>query len=141
MSATATAPTELKKGLSGKAKFFAILAVVVVATYLLAVTPVRTYIQQQQEMRAAEQRYAVLAETNKQLQARATELQSDAEIKRLARERYELVEPGQQAYAVMPPSPTVTDQATQASPARAQAEVDKKHSLLERAWNTVNPWN
>jgi cell division protein FtsB len=121
-----------------KAKWLAAIAVLAVAFYLLAVTPVRTYFQQQAQMKKAEQRYELLASTNKQLQDRATQLQSDDEIKKLARERYELVEPGEQAYAVMPPSPAITQQATQQ---QTQNEMQKKHSLPERVWDVINPWS
>lgn len=124
--------------LSGRrAKFLAVLALILVAFYLLAVTPIRTYLQQQSQMHQAEQRYEILANTNKQLQDRATQLQSDAEIKKLARERYELIEPGQQAFAVMPPSPAIT----QASQEPVQLKPEKKHSVIERTWNALNPWN
>ena len=119
---------------SSRAKLLASIAVVLVAFYLLAVTPIRTYFQHQAEMRQAEERYEVLASTNKELQQRAQQLQSDAEIKKLARERYELVEPGQQAWAVMNPSPTVTEQAKPAS-------EEKKHGFVERTWDKINPWN
>lgn len=55
-------------------------------------------------MDATQDRIEMLQETNRQLDERAKQLQSDEEIKRLAREKYELVTPGQQAYAVMPPA-------------------------------------
>lgn len=122
------------------AKWLSIAALLFVAFYLLAVTPLRTYIQQQHQMQQAEQRYQILSSSNKQLQERATQLQSDDEIKKLAREKYELVEPGQQAYAVMPPSPAVTGPAEQ----QAQQEThqaEKKKGLAERVWNAVTPWN
>jgi cell division protein FtsB len=107
-------------------------ALIVVAVYLLAVTPVRTYFQQRTQMQEAQQRYEVLRKTNEQLQLRANELQSDAEIKRLARERYELVEPGQQVYAVMPPAPVTTPDTTPPEP---------EESMSSRVWDAVNPWN
>jgi cell division protein FtsB len=113
------------------------VAIMLVAFYLLAVTPIRTYLQQQEQMTQAEQRYEVLASTNQQLQQRAQQLQSDAEVKKLARERYELVEPGQQAFAVMPPSPAITQNAQN----DLEVQLDKDRSLAERVWNAVNPWN
>jgi len=122
------------------AKWLTAAALLFVAFYLLAVTPLRTYIQQQHQMHQAEQRYEILADTNKQLQDRATQLQSDDEIKRLAREKYELVEPGQQAYAVMPPSPAITQPAEQQAQQQEQ-QAEKKKGLAERVWNAVTPWN
>lgn len=123
---------------TGRAKWLAVVALVLVAFYLLAVTPIRTYLEQQQQMDQAEQRHQILADTNKRLEERALQLQSDAEIKKLARERYELVEPGQQAYAVMPPSPAIT-QGAQTNP--LQLELEKERSLVERVWSAVNLWN
>jgi cell division protein FtsB len=126
-----------RKFLSGKAKWLASVALVLVAFYLLAVTPLRTYVQQRSQMAEAEQRYEVLVETNKQLEERALQLQSDAEIKKLARERYELVEPGQQAFAVMPPSPAIT----QNQQGVLEQSLDRDRSVAERIWNAVNLWN
>jgi len=125
---------------TGKAKWLASVALVLVAFYLLAVTPLRTYIQQQHQMHQAEQRYDILANTNKHLQDRVTQLQSDEEIKKLAREKYELVEPGQQAYAVMPPSPAITQPAQEQAQAQ-EDQIRKKKGLPDRVWDAVNPWN
>jgi cell division protein FtsB len=129
-----------RRWFTGKAKWLASVALVLVAFYLLAVTPLRTYIQQQHQMHQAEQRYEILAGTNKQLQDRVTQLQSDDEIKKLAREKYELVEPGQQAYAVMPPSPAITQPAQEQAQA-LEEQAKKKKGLPERVWNAVNPWS
>jgi cell division protein FtsB len=126
-----------RKFFTSRAKWLTMVAIVLVAFYLLAVTPIRTYLQQQDQMERAEQRYEVLASTNQQLQERAQQLQSDVEVKRLARERYELVEPGQQAFAVMPPSPAITQDAHN----DAEAQLDRDRSVAERVWNAVNPWN
>jgi cell division protein FtsB len=129
-----------RRWFTGRAKWLASVALVFVAFYLLAVTPLRTYLQQQHQMHQAEQRYEILADTNKSLQDRATQLQSDAEIQRLAREKYELVQPGQQAYAVMPPSPAITQPAQEQAQAQARQDNDKK-GLPARVWDAVNPWN
>jgi len=115
--------------MTGRAKRVTFLALLVVALYLLAVTPVRTFVQQRAQMQKAEQRYEILASTNEQLRARALELQSDAEIKKLARERYELVEPGQQAFAVMPPS---------APPPESTEPAKKQEGLPSRVWDAIN---
>ncbi len=96
------------------------------AAYLLFFTPVRTYIDQRGQMSAVAHQQQLLVQTNKQLDERAKQLQSDAEIERLARERYELVTPGQQAYAVMPPP---------APP--APPEKPKKNGL----WDKIKFWD
>lgn len=103
-----------------------------VGTYLLAVTPVQTYLQQRHEMHQTEQRYHVLQSANAQLNQRVAQLQSDAEIQRLASERYELVPQGKQAYAVMPP----------VSAAVTSPPVKRHHEgLWSRAWDIVTFWN
>ena len=47
----------------------------------------------------AEKQASLLAEQNAALDARVKELHTDAEIERLAREQYNLVKPGEEAYA------------------------------------------
>jgi cell division protein FtsB len=80
--------------------FFAGLAAV--AVLFVAVFPARTYLAQHH------QRQQVLAQiqrtdrANKALEARIRTLNTDAEIERLAREQYNLVRPGEEAYAILP---------------------------------------
>lgn len=100
--------------------------------YLLAVAPVRTYFNERHQMQQAEHRYNVLSNANKQMQARVNQLQSDAEVENLARQDYELVPPGQEAFAVMPPPPNV------ATPPPAPKH---KESFWGHAWDDVTFWN
>ena len=54
----------------------------------------------------------VLDQTNAALQKRVNELDSDRAIERIAREQHNLVKPGEDAYAVLPPAgdaPKVTE--------------------------------
>ena len=76
--------------------------------------PTRTYVAQRRGMDAAQQRVKVLSEQNRELAARVKRLNTDSEIERLAREQYNLVRPGEEAYALLPeapfskPAPTTT---------------------------------
>ena len=72
-----------------------------------AVYPTRTYLAQRRDLRAAHQKLALFKEQNAHLDAEAKRLQSDAEIERIARARFNLVKPGEEAYAVVavPPKP------------------------------------
>jgi len=109
--------------LKGKTRWILLGLLVVLGVYLLFFTPVRTYIDQRGQMQAAQNRYEALSSTNGELRQRAEYLQTDAAIRQRARD-YELVAPGQQAYAVMPP---------QAPP--APAAVPKRSDGL---WDKIN---
>lgn len=68
----------------------------------VAVFPTQTYLAQRRDTSEAEQRLAVLEDQNDAYAARVGRLQTAAEIERLAREQYNLVRPGEEAYAVLP---------------------------------------
>ena len=81
-------------------------SVALVGTLFLFVFPARTYLDQHRRLAATQQRLRVLAQRNSELTARVQQLNTDAEIERLARERYSLVKPGEEAYAILPaPAP------------------------------------
>ena len=67
-----------------------------------AVYPTRTYLAQRRDLRAAHQKLSLFKEQNGRLESEAGRLQSDEEIERIARERYNLVRPGEEAYAIVP---------------------------------------
>ena len=75
---------------------------VLVAVLFLAGFPARTYIEQREALASTNERLAVLRKSNKALEARTKELHSDAAVERLAREQYNLVRPGEEAYAILP---------------------------------------
>jgi hypothetical protein len=62
-----------------------------------------------------------LSAENAKLDQRRQQLQTDAEIERLAREQYGLVKPGEEAFAILPPKPALT-------PTPAPAKNKKKAS-------------
>lgn len=97
-------------------------SVVVVTVLLVGVMPTRTYLQQRGQLAAAEERVEVLAEQNEVLEDRIEKLQTDEEIERLAREQYNLVKPGEEAYAILPPADEVPTTAT-TPPARSEEKV------------------
>jgi cell division protein FtsB len=71
---------------------------------LLAVTvfPTSTFLEQRSDTAEAEQRLAVLRAQNDAYEDRIERLETPEEIERLAREQYNLVFPGEEAYAVLP---------------------------------------
>ena len=64
--------------------------------------PTQTFLDQRSATAEAEQRLAVLRAQNEAFEARLERLGTEDEIERLAREQYNLVYPGEEAYAVLP---------------------------------------
>lgn len=67
-----------------------------------AVLPTQTFLDQREATSEAEQRLAVLRDQNTAYEDRIERLETPEEIERLAREQYNLVFPGEEAYAVLP---------------------------------------
>ena len=76
--------------------------VVLLGVLAVGVFPTQTYLDQRRNTTEAEQRLAVLGDQNAAYKARIRRLQTAEEIERLAREQYNLVLPGEEAYAVLP---------------------------------------
>lgn len=87
-------------------------AVILVAVTFVGVFPSRSYLSQRRDLQAGERRVAVLTRENARLEERARRLRTDAEIERLAREQYNLVRPGEEAYAILPAAPAPTTATT-----------------------------
>lgn len=80
----------------------AIAVLVLLAVLFLAGFPARTYLDQRSALASTSDRLAVLRKSNQDLAARANELHSNDAVERLAREQYNLVRPGEEAYAILP---------------------------------------
>lgn len=83
-----------------------LVGLALVAVLFAFVYPTRTYVQQRQEQRTANQRLEVLEDSTKALKRDSARLQSDAEVERRAREDYGLVRPGETPYVLVPAPPT-----------------------------------
>jgi cell division protein FtsB len=68
----------------------------------VAVFPTSTYLDQRADTAEAEERLEVLRTQNGAYEAQIDRLQTPEEIERIAREQYNLVFPGEEAYAVLP---------------------------------------
>jgi cell division protein FtsB len=79
-----------------------------VAALFVFVFPTRTYMAQRAETERTQHQLDVLREQNDALSARVTALDTDAEIERIAREQFDLVRPGEEAFAILP-APAITD--------------------------------
>ncbi len=90
--------------MSSKARIL-VASVIFIGILFGAVYPTRTYLAQQRELRAAHHKLDLFKEQNGRLEAEAKRLESDEEIERIARARFNLVKPGEEAYAVVPVPP------------------------------------
>jgi cell division protein FtsB len=90
--------------LSSKARIV-VASVIFIGILFGAVYPTRTYLSQQRELKAAQHKLELFREQNGRLEAEAKRLESDEEIERIARARFNLVKPGEEAYAIVPVPP------------------------------------
>jgi cell division protein FtsB len=111
-------------------------SVVFVGILFAAVFPTRTYLAQRASTSRAEEQLQVLGQQNDELERKAEELQSDAEIERIAREQYNLVKPGEEAYAVLPPPAPDGQETPHVTTPAATAEKDEGN-VVQRAWRAV----
>jgi len=86
---------------------FALGIVGVVGLLFLFVFPTRTWLDQRRQTQEIEQQVELFRAENQKLQEEQDRLQSDQAVERLARERFNLVKPGEQAYVIVP-APTTT---------------------------------
>jgi cell division protein FtsB len=114
-----------------------VVSVLVVGFLFLAVFPTRTYLAQRRNLAAAQHRVEILNRENARLAARAKQLHSDAEIERIARQQYNLVKPGEQAYAILPGP---GDEGAPGS-SGATTEPAKKPGFWSRVADDLSFWN
>jgi len=90
--------------LSSKARIV-VASVIFIGILFGAVYPTRTYLAQQRDLKAAHHKLELFRQQNGRLEAEAKRLESDEEIERIARARFNLVKPGEEAYAIVPVPP------------------------------------
>ena len=111
--------------MSSKARIV-VASVIFIGILFGAVYPTRTYLAQRRELRAAQHKLELFRQQNGRLEAEAKRLESDEEIERIARARFNLVKPGEEAYAIVPVptkpgAPGAPGSAPPAPPARRSA--------------------
>jgi cell division protein FtsB len=79
-----------------------LLMLAFVAFLFVFVFPIRTLLAQREERGRIQDKIDVLEEQSDTLEREAERLQNDSEVERLARERYNMVRPGETPYAVVP---------------------------------------
>jgi cell division protein DivIC len=110
-------------------------SVVFVGVLFLFVLPGRTYLAQRRTLAAAETRVRVLSQATAELQQRSQQLQTDAEIERLARQQYGMTKPGEIPYAILPAQQPAPAPGPPPRPAKAS------RSLPSRVWHDLQFWN
>lgn len=84
------------------------LAGLLVVGLLAYFFPVRTYLEQQHRIGVAEQRLRILDGQTSRLEQQRKRAESPSEIVRIARDRFGMVKPGEQPWAVVPGASTTT---------------------------------
>ena len=116
-----------------------VVLVVLIGVLFVAVFPTRTWLAQKRETAAAAEQLAVLEQENERLEKRVEALQSDEEIERLAREQYNLVKPGEEAYALLPPGSSALAEEPVAA-AGEDDDEDGDRNALESVWHFLTGW-
>jgi cell division protein FtsB len=78
-----------------------------------AVFPVRTYLSQRSDTNRAREQLDVLSEENDRLEQRADELRDPETVEEIARRDHNLVMPGEESYAILPPPEPEGDEASE----------------------------
>lgn len=86
--------------------------VVAVGLLFVVVFPVSAWLQQRASLDRSERRLEIVTRERIRLDHAAARLSSNAEVERIARSRYAMVRPGEQAWAAVPDSPTTTTTTT-----------------------------
>jgi cell division protein FtsB len=111
--------------LSSKARIV-VASVIFIGILFGAVYPTRTYLAQQRDLKAAHHKLEIFKHQNGRLEVEAKRLESDEEIERIARARFNLVKPGEEAYAIVPVPPKPGEAAAPAAaPGSAPAPAPK----------------
>ena len=71
--------------------------------FVFGVFPTGRYLEHRSDLERARGDLTELRAENARLQARADRLESDGEIERVARAEYDMIFPGEESYAVLPP--------------------------------------
>ena len=113
------------------ASLLALLGVLVLGSF-----PARAYLDQLDQRKDLARSIATFAAENARLAEEAAHLGTDEAVERLARERYQLVRPGEEAYAILPTAPP--DPGQEAAPAVAPvAAVPGEKGFWSQVWSKV----
>ena len=105
----------------------------------LGAFPARAYLDQVNQRADLARQVEELSQGNAKLEAEKTRLGTDETIERLARERYQLVRPGEEAYTILPDANATAGAPTQPAGARPDPTppAPPQKSWWNRAWSTL----
>jgi cell division protein FtsB len=116
-------------------------AAVLVVFLVAGVFPTRTYLHQREEIATAEAKLQILSAENEKLGDRVEQLHTDSEIERLAREQYNLVRPGEEAYAILPGPADPEPDELAPPPAELRAPEPEQSSIVDTALDVLTFWD
>ena len=89
-----------------------VAALVVVGLLFVVVFPVSAWLDQRSTLDQSERRLQTLQRERKRLDRQAALITTPAEVEKIARERFGMVRPGEQAYAAVPGTSATTTSST-----------------------------
>ena len=116
-------------------------AAVLVVFLVAGVFPTRTYLHQREQIATAEAKLQILSAENEKLGNRVEQLHTDSEIERLAREQYNLVRPGEEAYAILPGPADPEPDELAPPPAELRAPEPEQSSIVDTALDVLTFWD
>lgn len=116
-------------------------AAALVVFLVAGVFPTRTYLHQRDEIATAEAKLQILSAENEKLVDRVEQLHTDSEIERLAREQYNLVRPGEEAYAILPGPADPEPDELAPPPAELRAPEPEQSSIIDTALDVLTFWD
>lgn len=128
-------PRSMRASRATRRTRIAMLFLVLVGVLFAFVFPTRTLLDQRGQVRAAEDHLTVLRKQGAILKREAQRLQSDAEVERLARSKYNLVKPGEQAYAIVSSAPARAATRRAASNDHVVHPAPKSLAWYHRIWH------
>ena len=100
----------------------------------LFVFPTSSWLAQRRDRADVEAELRKVSTNNQRLERRVRQLRTPEEIERIARAKYNLVRPGEEAFAILPPRPAPPAQPAKRSDERA-TEGRGGGGLWERVWS------
>ena len=117
-----------------RSSWLLVASVVALAGVLfLFVFPTSSWLAQRRDRHQVEAELRRVTERNQRLERRVWLLRTPQEIERIAREKYNLVRPGEEAFAILPPRPAPATAPARRGDARAD-ERRERGGLWERVW-------
>ena len=117
-----------------RSSWLLVASVVALAGVLfLFVFPTSSWLAQRRDRHQVEAELRRVTERNQRLERRVRLLRTPQEIERIAREKYNLVRPGEEAFAILPPRPAPAPARARRTDTRA-GEQRNRGGLWERVW-------